>query len=354
MAFGASYVTFIVVPSLYFTFADIKRQASCALLSCCTAVGHPCANGGRQRRASALAATRKVSDYIVQESKSIRVSAASPCPVQGHMGCGALLLLNLGIAAAQELRNDLQAEAGQGTKKQGKKRKASPTTPLSMPVKTSPSSSAAEACTQQLWEGSSDGEAGPVPVAAAAEPALAAPAQEEAAVAALQTSVAELPTANGCPEHHAAEAPELPAAAAAERVELDGEAPSTVQQGAVAAQPVEADAAIMDVEMASVGGDASPASDDVQPAAAETQAVLDGLIQAAEGNAAVEAEGDTPPVEAGDEEEADEGDEDAEEVSEEEAAEGDKEWPLQGSMAAEAALLPGRTQYVRKVQLPSL
>ncbi|BDA42391.1 probable lysine-specific demethylase JMJ703 at N-terminal half [Coccomyxa sp. Obi] len=287
--------------------------------------GHLCANGGRQRRASALAATRKVSDYIVQESKSIR-----------------------------ELRNDLQAEVGQSTKRQGKKRKASPTTPLSMPVKTSPSSSAAEACTQQLWEGSSDGEAGPVPVPAAAELALTAPAQEEAAAAPLQTSVAELPTANGCAEHHAgapAEAPELPAAAAADTVEPDGEAPSTVHD-AIAAPPVEVDAAPVNVEIATVAEDASPASDDVQPAAAETQAVLDGLIQAAEGDATVDVDGSAPPVEAADEEEADEIDEGAEEMSEEETAEGDKEWPPQGSsLAAEAALLPGRTQYVRKSAL---
>lgn len=68
-----------------------RDKPACTLLASCTAVGHPCANGGRQRRASALAATRKVSDYIVQESKSIRVSAASPCPVQGHMGLVALV-----------------------------------------------------------------------------------------------------------------------------------------------------------------------------------------------------------------------------------------------------------------------
>lgn len=254
----------------------------------------------------------------------------------------------------------MQAETGQSNKRQGKKRKASPTTPLSMPVvKTSPSSSAAEACTQQLWEGSSDGEAGPLPVPAAAEPALAAPAQAEAAVAPLQTSVAEVPTENGCAEHHVgapAEDPELPAAGAAGKVEVDGEAPSTVQQDAVAAPPVEVDAAPANVEMASVAEDASPASDDVQPAAAETQAVLDGLIEATEGSAAVEVDGSGPLVEAAedDEEEADEGDEGAEEASEEEAAE-DKEWPPQGSsLAAEAALLPGRTQYVRKVYFPRL
>lgn len=255
----------------------------------------------------------------------------------------------------------MQAEAGQSTKKQGKKRKASPTTPLSMPVKTSPSSSAAEACTQQLWEGSSDGEAGPVPVVAAAEPALAAVSQEEAAVAPLQTSVADVPTANGFADHHVgattedpAGDPDLPVAAAAGKLEVDGDAPTIVHQEAVAALPVEVDAAPANVEMASVAEDASPASDDVQPAAAETQAVLDGLIQAAEGNAAVEVDGSTSPVEAADEEEADGadgGDEGAEEASEEEAAE-DKEWPPQGSsLAAEAALIPGRTQYVRKVRV---
>lgn len=79
--------------SLKFLFLKVLLQGQTVIQAyLCIAAGHACANGGRQRRASALAATRKVSDYIVQESKSIRVSAGPSsrmvaCFIVSHFTC---------------------------------------------------------------------------------------------------------------------------------------------------------------------------------------------------------------------------------------------------------------------------
>ena len=244
------------------------------------------------------------------------------------------------LPATQELRNDLQAEAGQGGKKQGKKRKAvSPTTPLAPPCvsKTSPSSSAAEACTQQLWEGSSDGEAGPLP-------------REAAAAAPQQASIAEHPTGNGCTEHPV-DPPAEPAAVplqqpAAEPVNgLEGSHAPLEKESQDAAPAPAADAVPLseNADMAGVFGDGSTEAGDGQPAAPAPEAAADEPAQGMGGAAAAEelpqADASTPAVEVprgGD-------------GAGEEADEEDKEWPPKGSLAAEAALLPGRTQYVRKV-----
>lgn len=245
-------------------------------------------------------------------------------------------MLKGNLALLQELRNDLQVEAAQGTKKQGKKRKASsPTTPLpAVPGqppctgKTSPTSSTAEACTQQLWEGSSDGEAGPLPAAPAEAPA-AAP---------LENGLAEVAQADG----HAEGAVEAPVAGDAPVVKIT-EVCEPVSEDALQEPHAGATLAQEDTGMVDVPTAGSTECADEQPAPQTAQAVADEEVQAEEGAMAVGEPSTEVAEPAAEDHQTDE------EEGAEEAAEEDTEWPPKGSLAAEAALLLGRTQYVRKV-----
>ena len=100
-----------------------------------------------------------------------------------------------------------------------------------------------------------------------------------------------------------------------------------------------------DAEMTELPEGGSTEAGDAQPVPSAPETIADMPVKDNEGDAAMEP---VPEVDAS--MPAEEVPHDDGAVEEQEAAEEDKEWPPKGSMAAGAALLPGRTQYVRKVR----